>query len=1668
MGDTQPRRIGPYELRSRLLGGGGGAVHSALDRAGREVVVKLHERGAGELAGLAEASLLGLEHPGLAVCLDAGRTADDGVLYTVTERVIGEPMGPGSLAACSAEDAVLATARLLAALGALHDLRRLHRDLKPDNVFLEQLGGRPVLLDFGLGCSFDEARSTALAGTPRAMAPELFAGSPASQASDLWAAGLLLAEALLGRQLVGHESLEIMAAERLTLRIDEAALTRRLGRSDLPRLVARLLEPDPAGRPVDVPTALATLGLDDPRQREALDREALLAGRSAALARADPRRRGRLEALARDAAWVDLCPSPEIGLEGAFQELAVHASPLADDPEVRRRLGAEGRSPRELAALATALGRHIALVLQVCSSDAVDAGSVGERQELVRALTAALDGTASVLVSDPAAPDGSDALAVLSHWLGHVPLLAERARAAPPTSWRALDDATRELVRRGVVRRSALGIQLDETVLPECWPEPGEQAAPSLPAEALELLDLLCLSPHPLAVADLEELTGAGAAPSLDVLVGAGLVQAERSAGRVLWRPMDERLRRARVGAEALPDGLRSALAQRLVPAGAAPDEVQAAQVARLLGAGGAHLAGVDDPGLSALALACGATLRRVGRLELAEQLLTRGLRGARDGGDPARALGLERIDVLLRHGAYDRAEAALSEAEAQWTSDPALAMRRGRVLALRGRLGEALALLEQVDPDALEGDDAVLALQLRAGVLHGLGRSADGLVDLREALRRQGERPDRRAMTLLERMGFLERELGQHERAIRSFEKAMAMAKELGHDALVWSPLYNIGKTIRDRGDKRRGLAIQEQAAVLCEQTGNRVGLTSVLNSLGAGWLTLGRVDLARRHLARALELARDVGNRAVEAMVHNNLGTALAAEGRLEEALASWAASLAIRTALGDRQGQAAVHLTRGGALALRERFDDARVDLGAARIALEGLDPPNWQTVADLLEARVALADRRPEDAARAAGAARDRAKAHGLRPELLQARGLLAQLDRDDLADLDADEGEAGPWTAEALLGRAGLRVRAGRPDDALADLDRATAVLHESPHDLVELALLLLRLELDLAALAEQLERSEPAVAAVGALLSDISRDLDRARALASLHGPPASGARVDALSERFAAMDHDDVHGLASLAERMRDLERLAEITKRLTAERDTQKLLDLIIDAAVELTGAARGFLILIDGRAEEFRAARGLDEGTIAHPEFQVSHSVARQVVRNGQPLLTANAVDDPRLTTAASISELKLLSILCVPMAWRGRVLGAVYLDHPRVVGRFRDSHLETVSRLAEQAAVALENARLAEGLEQTNSELESRRAEVARLNEALQERLQRREAELERTRESLDASRRALALRYDYSSIITRSERMHEVLDLLDRVTDTDFPVMILGESGTGKELLARAVHFNGPRRERNFLSINCAAFAEPLIESELFGSMKGAFTGADRDRKGLFAQAHEGTLFLDEIGDMSLDVQKRLLRVLQEGEFLPVGGREVVKVDVRILCATHRNLEQRVAEGLFRDDLYYRLAVARVALPPLRERPEDLALLLPHFLELHGSGARTIEPEALALLEARPWPGNVRELENFAMNLMLFDREGDHVSADLVRRLLGEGRGLAGDPPVAPVVSAATGSLKDRLEAFELAQVRAALESSAGNKAAAARALGVPVRTLYKMIERLGI
>jgi len=436
---------------------------------------------------------------------------------------------------------------------------------------------------------------------------------------------------------------------------------------------------------------------------------------------------------------------------------------------------------------------------------------------------------------------------------------------------------------------------------------------------------------------------------------------------------------------------------------------------------------------------------------------------------------------------------------------------------------------------------------------------------------------------------------------------------------------------------------------------------------------------------------------------------------------------------------------------------------------------------------------------------------------------------------------------------------------------------------------------------------------------------------------------------------------------------------KLLEINRNLNSRLVLTDLLDLILDTVVDVTGAERGFLILREGSEVAVKAARNMDREKIRDPEFKVSQAIAVEVMKNGQAIRSDNAVKDSRFTSLPNISKLNMKSVLCVPIKGRDHVvIGVIYVDNRFEQNSFTKTHLRWLEILSDQAAVAISNAVLFEENGKRRMELESAHLSLERANRELEEKVISKSLQLEEAIR-LIPKERPNRFKNTYDAIVTRSPKMFEIFHLLDKVTDSNVPILILGESGTGKELVARAIHQNGPRAARQFVSENCAAIPVNLLESEFFGHERGSFTGAVQQKRGLFEVAHEGTLFLDEIAEMPPEMQTKFLRVLQEGEFRRVGGKEILRVNVRVISATNKNIYDLVRQSKFREDLLYRINVITVTLPPLRERREDIPILIDHFLDRitkrTGEKKKTLDRETFHLLYQYDWPGNIRELEN---------------------------------------------------------------------------------------------
>ncbi len=518
----------------------------------------------------------------------------------------------------------------------------------------------------------------------------------------------------------------------------------------------------------------------------------------------------------------------------------------------------------------------------------------------------------------------------------------------------------------------------------------------------------------------------------------------------------------------------------------------------------------------------------------------------------------------------------------------------------------------------------------------------------------------------------------------------------------------------------------------------------------------------------------------------------------------------------------------------------------------------------------------------------------------------------------------------------------------------------------------------------------------------------------------------------------------------AVLPEQIADVESLVHA---LGARDRLRSLLDQILDALVLWTGVERGLLLLrAPGDRLVPRAARNIAREDLSGTQLALSRSLAERALRTGDPVVAVDATGELS-EVHDSVHALKLRSVLAVPLFARGQALGVVYLDDRIRRGAFGPSELAWVRLVAALAAVAIADARRT--LELRRAARRARRAE-ARASILLAQ----REAELDVTARELARIREERATRYVYDDIIGESEVMKNLLALVDRVTPTEVPVLIAGESGSGKELVARAIHENGPRSEGPFVTENCGAIPEGLLESTLFGHVRGAFTGANRPHAGLFEIASGGTLFLDEIGEMTLGMQTKLLRVLEDGEVRPVGSERTRSVNVRIIAASHRDLAAMIDAGEFRRDLFYRLNVIRVDVPPLRARPRDIDLLVRHFVSKHAGKRRVrVSRAALDALSSFAWPGNVRQLENEVRRALVLADETitpEHLSEEIQRAGTSETERSDGL------------NVRRRLDALEADLVRTALERTAGNQTRAAELLGLSRFGLQKMIRRLGI
>ncbi len=944
--------------------------------------------------------------------------------------------------------------------------------------------------------------------------------------------------------------------------------------------------------------------------------------------------------------------------------------------------------------------------------------------------------------------------------------------------------------------------------------------------------------------------------------------------------------------------------------------------------------------------------------------------------------------------------------------------------------------------------------------------------IDLANALLRQGEvgrafaalaSLDGRTSTsptghALERVSLLRAEIARRRGDVETATEAARVAAASSDPTIRDGACGILGRLAWDRGDLAGataeiadgiGPATAEVRALVAYARGDHeAGLEGLVEAAAtAEGLALARIEGTRGMLehargraresleafVRAVDLAIRAGAVVEEATYLTGLAAAGVDAGDVSRALAAATRGALLWERLGRPAMAARAHLSRAAAFALVGAVHEA--DLAAEEARRQALASNDVRAAAF---ARWSHVETRPPGDPRA-------------RAEVLAASEELATSSDEDRIRAAA---RVLVWAPDARLPVDRVAV-----DERVSALSattrwewwgaRATAAVTGSgaPHRVLAELVALVDVPAPVGSRGPALAAAARLARAIGD--GEAARRIEAARrtlAAALREGTPPEHRAALAGVAWMSGIEEDDARSALTGAQ----VEELSAIVRALSSRDRLKPLLTQVVDTMVLWTGVERGLLLLRapDGRLVP-RAARNLARQDLSGEQLELSMGLARRAMAERE-IFTATDAFAQVGDLHASVHALGLRSVLAAPLIARGDVLGVVYLDDRVRRGAFGPRELAWVRLVASQAALAIADAR-----DQALLRRAVRRAE--RANAKLAAELGAREAELASVRAELASA--GNETRYRYDEIAGRSEPMRAMLKLVDRVTASDVPVLITGESGTGKELVARAIHRNGPRSARPFVSENCGSVPETLLESTLFGHVRGAFTGASATRAGLFDIADGGTLFLDEIGEMPLSMQTKLLRVLQNGEVRPVGGERSRTVDVRIIAATHRDLEAMVAAGTFREDLFYRLNVVNIRVPPLRERRGDIPLIVNHLLEKYAAGRKVkITRAAMDRLTGYPWPGNVRQLENEIRRALVLaeDRiDVDDLSEEVAR----------GGPAAAREAGL---GLKARVDALEAQLVREALQRTKGNQTRAAEMLGISRFGLQKMMRRLKI
>ena len=1061
---------------------------------------------------------------------------------------------------------------------------------------------------------------------------------------------------------------------------------------------------------------------------------------------------------------------------------------------------------------------------------------------------------------------------------------------------------------------------------------------------------------------------------------------------------------------------------------------------------------------------------------------------------------GLTELRRALDTGRFDLASETLDTLHApnDDVEKVDFAIARAKILLARGDALTAAKALDAVAKVARGGPHHRAWLTARARTHVRAGDFAQAAKLAEEAAVRPATGRDAYSADALAVCGVALAYLGEEKRALEALDEAVAVAKSV-HDARIEAVALGSLAIAHQRAGRTKEAREAYEAALAAAETAHDAW-TLATTRLNLAGLAKGDGDLAQSlvHLEAALDMGRRAGAlMAVQQTLFNlaNLDLYLGryaragasierlAEQRNELSPNARAQLLGLQAELATRMGD----IDRGARLyeLCAEAYDAVVRPLDAAEARLEGIltrlgsdtaanvDTTSLSRELDALRAKVGEGGLQEHE------------------PLACIVKGSLALLRGDEsAARIALDEAHERAttlgqreWAWRALDARARLASSQGATALARRDTDSALAMLEETAS----------KLPRDLREVFWNDPRRRSLRQAHTATIPALSASPWTPR------GAPMPSAQGMATEQRAPTITtaRTALSGISSMGAPLPSDDRLArifEITRDLAREHDLDRLLQRVTDHAVGLLGAERGLIVLVNDEGGVVAHTARDSKGEEAAQNF--SRSVAERVIKEGEPVFAASARDDERLAKAVSVHQLMIQSIACVPIRGAppaGRTIGALYVETRLRPGvRFREE-LPTLAAFADQAAIAIEGARLIDENRRRADELEIANGELTEAKDKLAEILGRRTEQLHTARRDLKQARSELRSHFGYAGLVGTSAAMRKLYALIERVRDADVPILVTGESGTGKEVVARAVHIAGPRAKQPFLGVNCGAIPENLLESELFGHVRGAFTGAERDRKGLFREAETGTILLDEIGEMPQKMQAGLLRVLQEKTVRPVGGAKEEPCSARVIAATNRELSAMVAEGTFREDLYYRLHVIELKIPALRERADDIPALIDHFLTLfsarHERDRKTIERTAVRRLQAFDWPGNVRQLEHVLLNAWLLSESNEITVDDLDLPTSSVRAGSALEARVAPASASAPGSggasggasdartaasssarvrTQDEYRDAEKEKILAALTRCNWNRVQAAKTIGLPRRTFYRRLKEYGI